>query len=175
MNIFDNMGSDLCPSWASKNLERKIYTLGTGKRGKEEFIHILKHYEIELIMDVRRFPKSRFEHFNKDELNSFLKEEGIDYLYLGRELGGYRKGGYERHMETPIYEEGLKAIEREASLRLLSIICAERLPWRCHRRFIGTSLMEKGWKVIHIIDIGRTWDPWKGRSENGEQGTCKGK
>jgi len=135
-----------------------IYSLGTSNRSKEAFLEILNHYGIDLVVDVRSYPTSRFEHFKREALERFLDKAGIDYLYLGNELGGYRKGGYENHMGTPLYEQGLNIVESKAKGMVLSLLCAERLPWRCHRRFIGKSLKERGWRVLHIIEKERIWE-----------------
>lgn len=70
-----------------------IYTLGTNRRTEEDFIEILNAYGIERLIDVRRFPTSKFPHFKKETLERFLKDNGIEYFFLGEELGGYRKGG----------------------------------------------------------------------------------
>jgi uncharacterized protein (DUF488 family) len=74
--------------------ESIIYTLGTSTHSKEEFLELLKYYHIETVVDVRSFPQSRFEHFTKKNLMSMLKEVGINYIHLGKQLGGFRKGGY---------------------------------------------------------------------------------
>jgi len=138
---------------------KKLYTLGTSNRESKDFLEILKTYCIEAVIDVRRFPTSRWEHFKKENLQKILEKEGINYFYLGRELGGYRKEGYEKHIETPLFKEGIQRLEKIAT-RLTSVfICAEKLPWKCHRRFIADVLQKRGWKVIHIIDRQRTWNP----------------
>lgn len=147
-----------CLSPGSLNAGGLIYSLGTSNRSEASFLEILRHYGIDLVVDVRSFPTSRYEHFKKEAFQRFLEKARIDYLYLGKELGGFRKGGYEKHMETPLYEEGLNIVERKAKERLLSLLCAERLPWRCHRRFIGKSLKERGWRVLHIVEKGRIWE-----------------
>jgi len=136
-----------------------IYTLGTGTRGREEFINLLKIYKIKLVVDVRRFPTSKWEHFKKENLQKFLKKEDIGYLYLGRELGGYRRGGYQEHLQSSLFKQGIDRLEEVASRIPTAVVCAEKLPWRCHRRFIGEELTKRGWQVIHIIDKKRVWEP----------------
>ena len=137
-----------------------VYTLGTSLRGLEEFLGILRWYGVEVVFDVRRFPRSRLSHFGRDELRRALEGEGIEYVYLGEELGGYRKGGYERHMETEDFGRGIGIIEETAKRKRALILCSERFPWKCHRRFIGDELRRRGFSVLHIIDKGREW---KGR------------
>ena len=134
-----------------------IYTLGTSTRSPEEFIKLVKSRNLEVVVDVRRFPSSRFDHFHKEKLAELLHSIGIDYIHMGRELGGYRKGGYKSFTTTPDFKAAVKKLEKIAQERRVAILCAERFPWRCHRRFIALELMRQGWQVNHIIDQGRDW------------------
>ena len=138
--------------------ERTIFTLGTSNRTLEEFVKPLRSYGIEMVVDVRSFPTSQFPHFKREALEQSLGKEGFDYSYLGKELGGYRKGGYNAYMKTDNYLQGLELLELLASRGRCAFFCAERLPGRCHRRFIGQSMQERGWKVVHIIDEKRIWE-----------------
>lgn len=138
----------------------KVYTLGTSTRSLSEFTHILKHHSIKQIVDVRSFPQSsRYPHFNQENLRSAVKKENISYVYLGKELGGYRKGGYEAHMQTPPYQEGLRNLVKLGKSNQTALICAERFPWKCHRRFISQDLEARGFKVIHILEKEGIWTP----------------
>jgi len=139
-------------------LERIIYSLGTSNRTLDEFVKVLKSYAIEMVVDVRSFPTSKFPHFKKETLLQFLGEQGFGYYYLGKELGGYRKGGYGAYTQTLEYLVGLELLERMASRCSCVFLCAERLPRHCHRRFIGRSLQERGWKVVHIIQAEEIWE-----------------
>jgi len=134
-----------------------IYTLGTSTRSPEEFIELVRSHNIEVVVDVRRFPTSRFEHFKKEKLAKLLLDAGIDYIYMGLELGGYRKGGYKAFTFTPDFKSGVNKLEEIAQTKKVAIVCAERFPWRCHRRFIAMALLDKGWQINHIIDRGRYW------------------
>jgi len=138
--------------------EEIIYSLGTSNRGFEEFVNLLKSYAIEMVVDVRSFPTSKFQHFERESLLQSLGGQGFGYYYLGKELGGYRKGGYEAYTQTLEYRVGLELLERMASRCRCAILCAERLPWRCHRRFIGRSLQERDWKVVHILEEEKIWE-----------------
>ena len=138
-------------------VEKRIFTLGTSTRIWEEFIHLLRVHQIEMVIDVRSFPTSKFAHFKRQSMNPSLGEAGFGYSYLGKELGGYRIEGYEAYTQTLSYLVGMELLERMSSRCRSAILCAERLPWRCHRRFIGRSLQERGWEVIHIIDEKRVW------------------
>jgi uncharacterized protein (DUF488 family) len=134
--------------------EKTIFTLGTSNRSVGELVHLLRANRIEMVADVRSYPTSKFPHFKKEALSQSLAEAGRGYFYLGKELGGYRKGGYEAYMQTYDYLRGIDLLERMATRCRCAILCAERLPWRCHRRFIGRSLEERGWKIVHIIEEG---------------------
>jgi uncharacterized protein (DUF488 family) len=125
----------------------------------DEFISLLRQYGIETVVDVRSFPTSRFEHFKRDAFERGLGELGFRYVYLGVELGGYRRGGYEKYMATPGFREGLSKLVEIGNSSMTAFVCAERLPWKCHRRWIGANLMSEGWEVIQIIDERRTWIP----------------
>ena len=147
---------------------KDIFTLGTSNRSWEEFIRLLRAYRIEMVIDVRSFPTSKFVHFKRESMNPSLAEAGFGYYFLGKELGGYRKGGYEVYTQTLPYLAGMELLERMSSRCRSAVLCAERLPWRCHRRFIGRSLQERGWKVTHIIDEERVWED-RVPGENGEE------
>ena len=141
--------------------ESTIYTVGTSTRTKEEFIELLRHYHLTIVADVRSFPQSRFEHFNRENLAKMLSEFAIGYIYLGKELGGYRKGGYRAYTQTSAYQAGILKLEQIAQNGSTAFMCAERFAWKCHRRFIASTLEQRGWKVLHIIEKDRVWSPSK--------------
>jgi len=133
--------------------ERIIYSIGTSNRSIEEFLEIIKKYSINLVVDVRRFPTSKFAHFKKENLKNFLLKENIKYLYLGKELGGYRNEGYESYINTEEFKKAIKLLKDLSQENTLCIICAEKIPFRCHRRFIAQELAkDKELKVIHILE-----------------------
>jgi len=136
-----------------------IYTLGTSNRSFEEFLALLREHDIEVGADIRSFPASRFPHFAKECLESSLESNEVHYYYLGRELGGFRKGGYLAYMDTDSFQEGLETLEKVARERRTAFFCSERFPWKCHRRWVARRLIERGWQVIHIIEKGKTWVP----------------
>jgi uncharacterized protein (DUF488 family) len=152
-------------------VERNILTLGSSNRSWEEFIHLLRGYRVEMVIDVRSFPTSKFAHFKQAALNPSLAEAGFGYYYLGKELGGYRKEGYEAYTQTLPYLVGIELLERMSSRCRSAILCAERLPWRCHRRFIGRSLRDRGWEITHIIDEKRVWEDQEKDSAGAEPGS----
>jgi len=138
---------------------KKIYTLGTSRRSEEDFIEILLNYDIKTLIDVRSFPKSKIAVFTSENLENLLKKEGINYIFLGKELGGFRKGGYEAYTKTEDFKKGIDKLEGLAGAGNAVFICAERFPWKCHRRWIARELHWRGWQVEHIIDKGKVWAP----------------
>jgi len=134
---------------------KKVFTIGHSNRNMNEFIEILLKYKIKTLVDVRRFPKStRYPHFNKEVLEQALQKIGIKYIWMGENLGGYCNDGYEEYMKTEKYLGGVnKLIEIIGnSPGPIAIMCSERLWFKCHRKFIADTLVEKGYEVIHIID-----------------------
>jgi len=153
---------------------KTIFTVGTSNRSVEEFFNLLVQHRIRYLVDVRRFPTSRrLTHFAGRTLAVLAEEKGLKYFPLGDLLGGYRRGGYRQHLTSAEFREGLTRLEQLASQARATIFCAERFPWRCHRRFIAAALEEHGWQVIHIIDQGRTWlsrekEVWDEKSASGQ-------
>jgi len=137
----------------------EVHTLGTSNRPIEEFLDILRCYKIEVVIDVRRWPTSKwFEHFKKENLKKILKENNIGYFHF-ENLGGYRKGGYEKYTKTKEFKETLNELIKIAKNTV--IICAEKLPWKCHRTFIAQVLEKKKIEVTHIIEKDKIWKPKK--------------
>ena len=130
-----------------------VYTVGHSTRSVEEFVSLLKEHQIEAVVDVRRFPRSRRNpQFNRERLEEILPREGIEYRWLGEELGGYRPGGYRAYIGTDGFERGIKLLEDLARRHRTAVMCAEKLWFRCHRRFIADRLSKQGWEVWHIIE-----------------------
>ncbi|MEM3642227.1 MAG: DUF488 domain-containing protein [Candidatus Bathyarchaeia archaeon] len=134
----------------SENGKTTIWTIGHSNRSRNAFLELLKKHEIQILIDIRSFPTSKVEHFKRENMERWLPENGIGYIWLGRELGGYRKGGYRRHMRTKLFKEGVKKLLEIASQKRICIMCMETNPKYCHRRFIATHLERKGIKVVHI-------------------------
>ena len=151
---------------------KTIYTLGTSTRSIEDFFSVLAAYEIKGIADVRRFPQSRrYPHFNKDNLEAEAKGRNLFYQWLGELLGGYRSGGYEAYMRETSFQRGLQKVEHLSKKIPTVLICAERLPWKCHRFKISYRLTERRWNVIHIIEKDRIWQPNDGgKGESNDAG-----
>lgn len=138
---------------------KRIYTLGTDRRTEEDFIEILLAYNIQTLIDVRRFPKGKIPIFRRENLEALLSQEGLEYHFLGTELGGFRKGGYIAYTLTDDFRKGIDLLESLAIKKKSVIICAERFPWKCHRKWIARELHKRGWLVEHIIDKGKVWVP----------------
>ncbi len=133
----------------------EIYSIGHSNRHIEEFINLLKEYGIEIVIDVRRFPTSKYAAYKKENLAELLKKNGIEYIHLEK-LGGYR-GSYEKWMHGKEWKKDYERLKEMAMNKRAAIMCAEKLPFRCHRRYIARKLAADGWRVIHIID-GRVWE-----------------
>ncbi|NIQ55866.1 MAG: DUF488 family protein, partial [Gammaproteobacteria bacterium] len=141
-----------------------IYTIGHSTRGADELIDLLREHGVTRLVDVRRFPTSRrHPHFSRDPLAAALEGVGIDYAHEG-DLGGYRtprqdspntawraRGfqAYADHMETEGFRAALERLEEAAERAPTAIMCAEAVPWRCHRQLIADALVARGHRVIH--------------------------
>ena len=131
----------------------------------DDLVALARRYGVELVVDVRRYPRSRrVPHFNSEELERSLPAAGIDYLHMPA-LGGRRKPrpgspnagwqheqfrGYADHMETQEFQAALGRLEALARSRPTAVMCAEASWWRCHRRLIADALLARGWRVLHI-------------------------
>ena len=133
--------------------DMKIYTLGHSNRELEDFIALLKYYQIKIIADVRRYPSTpKNPQFNSGILKKTLQQAGIVYLWLGEQLGAFRPEGYDNFMQSDTYKDGIIQISELAYRGTLCILCAEKLFSTCHRAHIGDSLIEKEFQIWHITD-----------------------
>jgi len=142
-----------------------LYTVGHSNRTIEQFLDMLRAFDIQEVVDVRTVPKSRHNpQFGQDMLVSALRDARIGYTHLSK-LGGLRHPakdsinlgwrnpsfrGYADYMATDEFQEGLHAIETIAREKKVAIMCAEAVPWRCHRSLIADALTTQGWQVLHI-------------------------
>lgn len=135
-----------------------IYSIGHSTHPIDDFIQLLFAYQIELVADVRRFPSSKKNpQFQLDQLKSKLTLSGIDYRWLGEGLGGFRTGGYPLYMQSEPFLHGIEQLIAIVQTKRTSIMCAEKLFFRCHRRFIADHLTQLGWHVVHILDETHTY------------------
>jgi len=134
-----------------------VWTIGHSTLEWDSFIALLHAYGIQCLVDVRSFPRSRKNpQFNREDLDAALPATGIRYVWMGREIGGFRDGGYEAYTLTSAFAEGIAALERLAAEAPTAFMCAEKLFFRCHRRFISDELVRRGWAVVHIFDAARS-------------------
>ena len=136
-----------------------VYTAGTDRRSEEDFVEILNAHGIECVIDVRRFPKSKLPHFSRESFEEFLRADGFKYYFMGEGLGGFRKDGYASYVLTEDFRRAIEELLGIISHCTSVIVCAEKFPWKCHRRWIARELKRMGWKVIHIIEKDRLWIP----------------
>ena len=151
--------------------EKVIYTIGHSNRTLDDFLRILKSFEIELIADVRTLPGSRkYPHFDKEQLVLSLPDHGINYVHL-LNLGGRKKPakdskntrwkhtafrGYADYMESDEFARGIEELENAASHKRTAYMCSEAVWWSCHRAMISDYLMARGWKVLHLMSVGKS-------------------
>jgi len=136
----------------------KIFTIGHSTRNLEEFLDILKNFNIEMVVDVRRWPTSKkFPWFSKDSLQKELNKNNIQYTHYP-ELGGYRKEGYAHFAKTEEFSDSLTNLIKIIDDKNATIMCAERLFWRCHRKYISNELVKLGYNVLHILDMQKTYE-----------------
>lgn len=148
----------------------EIYTIGHSTRTTDELLEMLRERGVERLVDVRRYPASRrHPHFGAEPLAAALREAGIAYRHAPA-LGGRRSGAekspntawrsagfraYADHMGSAEFREGLERLEAEARREPTAILCAEAVPWRCHRRLIADALVARGWEVVHLLGPGQ--------------------
>src|SRR6266849_2333640 len=142
-----------------------ILTIGHSTRSIDEFLEILRAHGIERLVDVRTIPKSRrVPQFNSESIAASLRGQGIDYLHM-KSLGGLRHPnkdsvnlgwrnasfrGYADYMATDDFRASLERLLELAREKRTAIMCAEAVPWRCHRSLIGDALLVRGVKVEDI-------------------------
>ncbi len=130
----------------------KIHTVGLGGRPLSRVLELLRRARVTRVVDVRRYGSSdRHAHLAAPALHAALREAGIEVHDLGDLLGGDRRGGYPRHMGTAGFRKGLARLEALALEAPTAILCAERDPERCHRRFLAGALEKEGWTVVHHL------------------------
>ncbi|HUX68232.1 MAG TPA: DUF488 domain-containing protein [Terriglobales bacterium] len=143
-----------------------LFTIGHSTLAAEAFLARLRRHGVEQVADVRTLPKSRHNpQFGQAELAAALAAAGLGYLHLPR-LGGLRRPradsvnlgwrnlsfrGFADYMATPEFAAGLAELEAWAGHRPTALMCAEAVPWRCHRSLIADALGLRGWRVLDIL------------------------
>ena len=142
-----------------------VYTVGHSTHSIDDFVGLLRAYSIERLVDVRSIPRSRHNpQFNYDTLGTFLRNRRIGYRLM-KELGGLRHTradslntgwhntsfrGFADYMQTPEFAAAIAKLVELAKEKTTAIMCAEAVPWRCHRSLIGDALIIRG---IDVVDI----------------------
>jgi uncharacterized protein (DUF488 family) len=148
-----------------------IFTIGHSTRSVEEFIALLLAHHIQLVVDVRTVPRSRRNpQFNRTTLPHSLQAAGIGYEHAAA-LGGFRRPdresanagwrntsfrGYADYMQTATFAAAIQTLAERAERQRLAVMCAEAVPWRCHRSLIADALVARGVHVEEVISATRT-------------------
>jgi uncharacterized protein (DUF488 family) len=143
----------------------RVYTLGHSTRPLEEFVEILRAFEIATVADIRTIPRSRHNpQFEGDALRTALRRRRLGYVHLAA-LGGLRHSrkdspnagwrnksfrGYADYMLTEDFEAGLAELREVARDGTVALMCAEAVPWRCHRSLVADALIVRGAEVLDI-------------------------
>jgi len=153
----------------------QILTLGHSNLSFGEFAELLQTYAVSAVVDIRRFPSSRrHPHFNRQFLASALSEYGISYSWQ-EELGGFRElnptaeavnlglsdpalRGYADHMLTAPFQATVADLLQLGSTRPVALMCAEKLPEQCHRRYLSDYLLASGATVRHLLSTAEARD-----------------
>ncbi|HEV2440062.1 MAG TPA: DUF488 domain-containing protein [bacterium] len=149
----------------------RVYTIGHSTRSFDELVEALRSFGVRTLVDIRTVPRSRHvPQFNADSLRRRLPNRRIRYRHL-KALGGLRKPsrdstntawrnagfrGFADYMETPEFAEALaalRALSRDAGP--VAIMCAEAVPWRCHRSLVADALLARGDEVVNIMNAGK--------------------
>ena len=144
-----------------------IFTIGHSNHALDTFLHLLEAHAIQVLVDVRSQPFSRYvTHFNYPEIEDAIERRGIQYRYMGKELGGRPQGDsfydvdgyvlYNRVAEAPFFRKGIARLEEDAGMSRVAVMCSEEDPTNCHRRLlIGRVLTGDGVPFLHIRGDGR--------------------
>jgi uncharacterized protein (DUF488 family) len=143
-----------------------VLTIGHSTRTLETFLHLLQAHGVTRLVDVRTIPRSKHNpQFNQETLPDALHAAGISYQHVAG-LGGLRQTrhdspnqgwrnlsfrGYADYMQTPEFKENLQVLIDMARQGRVALMCAEAVPWRCHRSLIADALVVRGLPVEHIM------------------------
>ncbi len=148
---------------------KNLFTIGHSNHSIEHFFELLCLQRIEVVIDVRSAPYSRYcPQFNKDVLEKSLKGRGVEYIFLGKELGGKRneencyvdgRVKFEFIARLPIFQVGLERVVQEVEKQKVALMCAESEPLDCHRTILVCRQLKKiqpDLQIIHILSDGTT-------------------
>lgn len=147
-------------------MSKVLWTIGHSTKPIDELLALLKAHGIQQLIDVRTIPRSRHNpQYNNEVLSKTLQHEDLSYKHMPK-LGGLRKPkkdsintgwrnasfrGYADYMQTEEFGRALDELMAESRLQRTAIMCAEAVPWRCHRSLIADALVTKDWEVRHIM------------------------
>ncbi|MGB6193626.1 MAG: DUF488 domain-containing protein [Terracidiphilus sp.] len=163
----------------SSSVSLVVMTIGHSTRTVAEFIYLLKAHDVRRLVDVRTVPRSRHNpQFNREQLAASLHSARLHYRYMPG-LGGFRHArkdslntgwrnssfrGFADYMQTPEFRENLDNLIELARQERIAVMCAEAVPWRCHRSLISDALLARGIEVREITSAVRshvhTLTPW---------------
>src|SRR5512146_739418 len=154
-------------------LGHTLWNIGHYTRQIDQILNLMRAYKIRLLIDVRTIPRSRYNpQFNSDSLAKSAADADIGYRHAAA-LGGLRKAmkdsinmgwrnasfrGYADYMQTNEFWNALEELMAESRLRPTAIMCAEALPWRCHRSLIADAVLSRAWTVRHIMSLDKADD-----------------
>jgi len=148
-----------------RNEDNLIYTIGHSTQPISSFLDLLKANAVSVVADVRSSPFSKYQpQFNRDSLQTELRQSGISYVFLGLELGArsadpscYVDGRvqYDRLAQAPEYSDGINRLAEGAKSHSIALMCSEKDPLECHRTLlVSKSLVERGVQIKHILADG---------------------
>lgn len=147
-------------------MSQVLWTIGHSTKPIEEFVSLLRAHTVQRLVDVRTIPRSRYNpQFNTEALANSLPIAAVSYQHVAH-LGGLRTPrknsvntgwrndsfrGYADYMESETFERALNKLMADSQELRIAIMCAEAVPWRCHRSLIADALVSRGWEVRHIM------------------------
>jgi uncharacterized protein (DUF488 family) len=172
---FANVPTDSEPTdcvMPPRSMAAQIFTIGHSTRSLDQFVALLRAHGIHTLVDIRSIPRSRRNpQYDQVALQQAIEADGLVYKHLPA-LGGHRRArenspnkgwlnpafqGYADYMQTGAFGQGLcELLESNQAEGPLAIMCAEAVPWRCHRSMVGDALVARGTPVVHILGPGRT-------------------
>ena len=136
-------------------MEKIVYLVGHGNMKLDEFLKILKGKKVDMLVDVRSVPFSKYvPYFNKEQLAEFLPKSNIDYVHMSILGGREHPKGFDEYMKTKEFEKGIYLLQEGINGNVAAIMCSEIDYRKCHRRFIGLKLADGGFIVEDISKKG---------------------
>lgn len=144
-----------------------IYTVGHSNHEVDQFIKLLQSYSIDIVVDVRSAPYSRHcPQFNKNTIEQVLSNNGMKYLFLGKELGArpdspecyeHNRVKYDKLKKTDLFRQGIERLKAGAGKCIVTLMCSEKDPINCHRTILISRVLKgEGIEVRHILDENKT-------------------